>query len=99
DVPEANMKLWAKEYNTPVVFGVRVPKTKWVALRWPTAAMAQQANMSTPSFENFFFDVCTLDYVKMARACKPLKDLMDETDMVRISGPGTDFSFSIKGIG
>lgn len=99
DVPEAIQKMWAKEYVTPVVFGVRVPKTKWVALRWPTPGMAQQANMSTPAFEKFFFDVCTLDYGKMAKACKPLEDLMCRTDRVEIKGPGTDFSFSIKDIG
>ncbi len=99
DVPEDIQKMWAKEYATPVVFGVRVPKTKWVALRWPTPGMAQQANMSTPAFEQFFFDVCTLDYAKMEKACKPLQDLMNRTDMVRITAPGTDFSLSIKDIG
>lgn len=99
DVPEAIQTMWSKEYTTPVVFGVRVPKTKWVALRWPTAGMAQQASMSTPAFEKFFFDVCTLDYAKMARAAGPLKDLMDRTDMVRVTAPGTDFTLSIKGIG
>jgi len=99
DVPEQIQKMWAKEYSTPVVFGVRVPKTKWVALRWPTAGMAQQANMSTPAFEKFYFDVCTLDYAKMAKAGEPLQDLMSRTDRVEIKGPGTDFSFSIKGIG
>jgi aminopeptidase len=100
DVSEETMKLWAKEYSTPVVFGVRVPKTKWVALRWPTSSMAQQANMSTPAFEKFYFDVCTLDYAKMARACAPLADLMNRTDRVRVVGPGeTDFTLSIKGIG
>jgi aminopeptidase len=99
DVPEANQKLWAKEYSTPVVFGVRVPKTKWVALRWPTPGMAQQANMSTPAFEKFYFDVCTLDYAKMARAAQHLEDLMNRTDKVRVTAKGTDFTLSIKGIG
>jgi aminopeptidase len=100
DVPGDTQKMWTREYVQPVVFGVRVPKTKWVALRWPTSGMAQQANMSTPAFEQFYFNVCTLDYGKMAEACKPLEDLMNRTDRVRIVGPGeTDFSFSIKGIG
>ncbi len=99
DVDEQTLKMWAKEYQTPVVFGVRVPKTKWAVLRWPTPGMAQQANMSTPSFEKFFFDVCTLDYAKMAKACKPLADLMNRTDMVRVTAPGTDFTLSIKDIG
>jgi aminopeptidase len=99
DVPDAVQALWSKEYTTPVVFGVRVPKTKWVALRWPTPGMAQQASMSTPGFEKFYFDVCTLDYKKMARASQPLAELMSRTDMVRVTGPGTDFTLSIKGIG
>ncbi|HTQ11284.1 MAG TPA: aminopeptidase [Fimbriimonadaceae bacterium] len=99
DIPDEIQTMWAKEYSTPVVFGVRVPKTKWAVTRWPTAGMAQQANMSTPAFEKFYFDVCTLDYGKMAEAAKPLQDLMSRTDRVEIRGPGTDFSFSIKGIG
>lgn len=99
DVPGDLMNLWSKEYTTPVVFGVRVPKTKWVALRWPSPGMAQQANMSTPAFEKFYFDVCTMDYGRMAKASAPLQDLMERTDRVRLVGPGTDCSFSIKGIG
>jgi aminopeptidase len=62
--------------------------------------MAQQASMSTAAFEEFYFNVCTLDYGKMAEACKPLEDLMNRTDRVKIVGPSdTDFSFSIKDIG
>ena len=99
DVPGANMTLWQKDYVTPVVFETRVAKTKWVALRWPNASMAQQASMSTQAFEDFYFRVCTLDYAKMAEAVKPLVDLMNSTDHVHITGPGTDFEFSIKGIG
>ncbi len=100
DVPGEIQAMWSREYMTPVVFGVRVPKTKWVALRWPTASMAQQAGKSTDAFEDFYFDVCTLDYSKMATAAEPLKELMDRTDKVRVVGPGeTDFTLSIKGIG
>lgn len=99
DVPGEILSMWQREYAVPVVFQTRVPKTKWVALRWPTASMAQQAKMSTPAFEDFYFRVCTMDYARMAEACAPLADLMNQTDMVRITGPGTDFSFSIKDIG
>lgn len=99
EVSSQSMQLWSREYTTPVVFGVRVPKTKWVALRWPNPVMAMSAGMSTPAFEDFYFRVCTLDYKKMAEACKPLVDLMNGTDIVEIKGPGTDFSFSIKDVG
>lgn len=99
DVPRETMRMWSSEYLEPVVFGVRVPKTKWVALRWPTSSMAQAASMSSKAFEDFFFRVCTMDYGKMSIAAKPLADLMNATDMVRITGPGTDFTMSIKDIG
>lgn len=99
DVPVETQQIWTREYAIPVVFQTRVPKTKWVALRWPSPGMAQQASMSTAAFERFYFDVCTMDYAKMARASRPLADLMNRTDMVRVTAPGTDFTLSIKDIG
>ncbi|MEO0510222.1 MAG: aminopeptidase [Verrucomicrobiota bacterium] len=77
----------------------RVNKTKWVILRWPTPAMAQQAMMSTDSFEDFFFRVCTQDYSRMTEGMAALKELMAATDQVELKGPETDLRFSIKGIG
>lgn len=81
------------------VLDYRVNKTKWVILRWPTPAMAQQAMMSTESFEDFFFRVCTQDYARMAEGMQALEDLMSKTDLVELKGPNTDLRFSIKGIG
>lgn len=75
-----------------------VSNVRWVLLNYPTPAMAQNANMSTEAFEDFYFDVCSLDYQKMHEAFLPLKALMEKTDKVRITGKGTDLSFSIKGI-
>lgn len=99
DVPEQNMKLYNSLYQHPVHSEERVKRTKWVVLRYPNASMAQLANTSTEAFEDFYFDVCNLDYSKMDRAQDPLAELMNKTDKVRIVGPGTDLSFSIKGIG
>ena len=99
DVSAEVQSMWQRVYATPVVFQTRIPKTKWVALRWPNPSMAQQANMATPRFEDFYFNVCTVDYPRMREASEPLKELMSKTDRVKIVGPGTDFEFSIKGIG
>jgi aminopeptidase len=71
---------------------------KWVLLRFPTPSAAQAAGMSTEAFEDFCLAVSTLDYTRMDRAMDPLVDLMSRTDRVRITGPGTDISFSIKGV-
>ncbi|HEY2139946.1 MAG TPA: aminopeptidase [Chthoniobacterales bacterium] len=97
DVPPEQMKLVAKKMRS--VTDWRVQKTKWVVLRWPSPSMAQLAGMSTEAFEDFYFEVCTLDYRKLQPGMKALKALMDKTDQVEIKGPGTDLRFSIKGIG
>jgi aminopeptidase len=96
DVPLKEMKLIAKRMRP--VQDQRVKKTKWVVLRWPTPSMAQLAGMSTEAFEDFYFDVCTLDYRKLLPGMRALKRLMEKTDRVEIKGPGTDLRFSIKGI-
>lgn len=98
DVPESGMELYRTHWWQPVHIKERVPNTRWVVLRYPTSSMAQLAQMSTEAFENFYFDVCTLDYSKMDKAMDPLKKLMEQTDKVHILGPGTDLKFSIKDI-
>ena len=60
--------------------------------------MAQAANMSTEAFEDFYFNVCNLDYSKMSKAMDKLVDLMNKTDKVRLVSKDTDISFSIKDI-
>lgn len=97
DVPSEAMQRYRKYWIKPLN-DIRVPQTKWVVLRWPLPAMAQQAKMSTEAFEDYYFDVCTLDYSKMERAMEPLKVLMEATDEVHIVGEDTDLQFSIKGI-
>ena len=97
DVPSEKVQLVSRLMKP--VLDHRVGKTKWVVLRWPNSAMAQQAGMSTEAFEDFYFKVCTLDYARMTPGMKVLADLMKRTDQVQIKGPGTDLRFSIKGIG
>ena len=96
DVPTEKMELLAKKMRP--VQDRRVKKTKWVVLRWPTSSMAQLAGMSTEAFEDFYFEVCTLDYRKLQPGMKALKRLMEKTDRVEIKGPGIDLRFSIRGI-
>jgi aminopeptidase len=100
DVPREKMDLHDRLYSHPVHMQQRVKHTRWVILRWPHPSMAQAANMSTPAFEDFYFRVCAgVDYPRMEQAMKPLQNLLNRTDAVHITGPGTDLRFSIKGIG
>ena len=96
DVPAESMRR-AMKHMRPVL-DHRVKKTKWCVLRWPSSSMAQQAGMSTEAFEKFYFDVCLLDYKALVPSMNALKKLMDKTERVEITGPGTDLRFSIKGI-
>ena len=96
DVPDDQAQL-VSHVMKPVL-DWRVNKTKWCVLRWPTPSMAQQAMMSTESFEDFFFKVCNLDYRRMEAGAAKLAALMDQTDRVEIKGNGSDLSFSINGI-
>jgi aminopeptidase len=99
DVPAEKQKIYERTVWKQVHHDVRIKKTRWCVLRWPNPSMAQMAEMSTEAFEDFFFNVCTLDYAKMARAMQPLKQLMERTDRVRLKGPrDTDLSFSVRGI-
>jgi len=97
DVPADRMSLYSRILRP--VLNYRVNKTRWCVLRWPTPSMAQAAGMSTEAFEKLYFDVCTMDYAKMARAMVPLERRMKRADRVRLVSPGTDLTFSIKGIG
>lgn len=74
-----------------------IDNKKWVLLEWPTEAAAQKVNMSYEDYYNFVLDVCTLDYASMGKKAQVLKDLMERTDKVRIVGPNTDLTLSIKG--
>lgn len=98
DVPFEKQEIQNKYHSDPVHHKIRVPHTKWVILRYPTNSMAQSANTSLEDFEDFYFDVCNLDYNKMREAMTPLVELLDKTDKVRLIAKDTDLSFSIKDI-
>ena len=98
DVDNEKMNLYRSIYFQRVHHDLRIKKTKWVVLRYPNASMAQLAGMSTGQFEDFYFNVCNLDYSKMDKAMDAMQRRLETVDMVRIKGPGTDLSFSVRGI-
>jgi aminopeptidase len=96
DVDGRQLQLYQRLYAEPVHFQERVPNTKWCILNYPTNSMAQLAETSKEAFEDFYYDVCCLDYARMSEAMGPLVEIMEQTDVVRIVSPGTDLTFSIK---
>lgn len=77
---------------------VKVNEREWVLLNYPSPIDAYKAKMPTSDFNEFALDVMTVDYQKMSEDIKPLKELMEATDKVRIVAPNTDITFSIKGL-
>jgi len=98
DVPSEKQAMYQRLYFKPVHSEIRVPHTKWSVMQYPTPSMAQAANTSHDAFTDFYFKVCNLDYSKLSKEMSKLVNLMQSTDKVRLIGPNTDLSFSIKGI-
>lgn len=98
DIDSKQMDKQKTLFYKPVHLEERVKRTKWVVLRYPNNAMAQLAETSQESFEDFYYEVCCADYAKMSKAQDKLKALMEATDKVRLKAPGTDLTFSIKDI-
>ena len=83
---------------TQEIDDIRINEREWVLLNYPTYLDAYKAKMTTADFNEFALDVMTVDYKKMSEDIKPLKELMEKTDKVRIVAPNTDITFSIKGL-
>jgi aminopeptidase len=98
DVPEERRKWYMRHYVQPVHMDHRVRRTRWCVMRYPNAGMAQLAETSLETFTDFYFKACLLNYKEFRKAMQPLQALMDKTDRVRITAPGTDLQFSIRGI-
>ncbi len=100
DVPVEKTNLQAKYWLEPLESKVMRfnPRWRWCYLRIPTSGMAQAAGMSDEAFNDFYYEVYTLDYERLSKAMQPLKRLMEATNEVRIVGTGTDLTFSIKNI-
>ena len=92
DVPSDRMALYQRHWWKPVHSDQRCSHTRWVVLRWPGAAMAQMAAMSTDQFEDFYFRVCCFDYGRLERAVEPLRRRMLRARVIRLVGPGTDLT-------
>jgi aminopeptidase len=98
DVPKDRMQAYSRLVVKPVHMEERLKRTRWVVLRYPNPSMAQMAQQSTEGFAEFYYRVCLLDWGRMAQAADALKKAMESTDRVRLTAPGTDLTFSIKGI-
>ena len=69
----------------------------WVICSYPTPALAQDAGMTLPAFEDFLYRSCLVDWDAEHRRISRYASLFDEADEVRIVGEGTDLRLSVSG--
>lgn len=73
-------------------------KQKWILLNYPTHAFAQKAEMTFDDYVDFCYNAMVVDYKALKNKLLPLKELFDKTKNVKIVGPETNLTFSIKDI-
>lgn len=95
-VPVEKQMLYGRMTNEAHQF--LLSKGRWVMVNYPSHSMAQKAGMGLEETEDLFFESCLLDYARMEKDLETLRQLMEQTDRVRILSEGTDLSFSIKGL-
>jgi aminopeptidase len=98
DLHPEQLKMYQTRYVEPILERRQMRGVKWCLLRYPSNSVAQLSEMSREAYADLYYDVCCLDYASMSAAMDPLVELFERTDMVHIVGPGTDLTFSIKGI-
>lgn len=95
DIPPEKLMLYTNKLIE--LAKIRLSRN-WTYLIYPNASFAQSAKMSQKGFEDFYFNVSTIDYKKMSFAMDSLVSLMEKTDKVKIVGKDTNLTFSIKDI-
>ncbi len=96
--------LQARAAKTARPLKNKLLKKKWTLTLFPTAAYAQDAEMSLREFEDFVYSATFSDEEKPVKAWQSLKrkqarliSRLEGAEEVRIIGPGTDLRMSIKG--
>ena len=77
---------------------------KWSSTAFPTHAFAQDAEMSLREFEDFVYGAALVHepdpiaaWRSVSKEQQRLADWLQGKDQVRLVGPGTDLTFSVKG--
>lgn len=71
------------------------PKIHRVTTAFPTNALAQDAEMSLEEYEDFFFNACLLDWNKLGKKIKKIRDVFNKGKVLRIIGEDTDLTLKL----
>jgi aminopeptidase len=69
----------------------------WVGCQFATQALAQDAGMGLRAYEDFLFGAVLVDWEALAVRMREIAAHFDAASEVRITGDGTDLTFSLEG--
>jgi aminopeptidase len=95
DIPSERLSLNQKALGR--ISTLRWQKTRWCLVRVPNAAFAQQAETDEETLTEMFFKACLLDWPVESARWRDWAHRLNGAQEVRVTGKGTDLSFSVKG--
>jgi aminopeptidase len=95
DIPAERLSLNQKAMGR--ISTMRWEKTRWCLVRVPNASFAQQAETDEETITEMFFNACLLDWPAESAKWKRWAALLNGSKRVRLTGKGTDFTFSVEG--
>ncbi len=69
----------------------------WVVCQYPTNALAQEAGMALPQFEDFLYGACLLDWDAEEEKLRRIADRLERSSEVRLVAEGTDLRLTVAG--
>ena len=96
DIAAERMSAVQAAYG-PATARIHASSIPWVMCWYPTPALAQDAGMTSPEFEDFLFDACLRDWEAEHERMGGYAALFDGAEEVRIVGAGTDLRLSLAG--
>ncbi len=70
---------------------------RWCLTVHPTAALAQQANMSMSEYQEFVYEATLLDWKEESKLLYKMKEHLERHNDIRYTGPETDLYASTEG--
>jgi len=80
-----------------ITSAMRTEQTRWVLIRLPNEAFAQQSQTSLDDMMQFFFNATIKDWTKETKRYKEIANVFQQGNNVRIIGKDTDIKFSTEG--
>lgn len=95
-VPPQRMSIRSRARRP--ILNWRVEKSRWVVCYFPTPAMAQEADMSLPEFEDFVHaSILDVDWKEKKREQEKLVRRFNKGKEIRIRGEDTDLTLRVDG--